>query len=246
MAYRGKKIIVVVPARNEERHVGRVIDTVPAFIDNVIVIDDASDDRTSEIVTTPNRSRVRLLRHDLCRGVGAAIRTGYRHALELNADIAVVMAGDGQMNPDDLPALLEPLITGEADYAKGNRLARPELHRNMPALRRFGNRLLGFLTGVALMKPGISDPQCGYTAITASALRDLLRHPFCNGYGYPNEILAALAGSGKKIADVPVWAVYGDEVSGIRIPLFGIKMIFILGRCLFRKLTGTLLPELQH
>jgi len=234
------KIKVVVPAHNEERLIGRVIKGMPPFVDKIIIVDDGSEDGTARCAEESGDDRVFLLRHPLRQGVGAAIVSGYRRALSRGADIVVVMGGDAQMDPRDLPSLLAPLIAGRADYTKGNRLLNPGLYKSMPRLRRFGNRLLSFLTRLAVRNGNIGDSQCGYTAITAAALQKLLQLPLCRGYGYPNEILCNLRILGMRIEDVPVRAVYGDEKSGIRIPLYALKMSFILTRCFFRRLAHDL------
>src|SRR6185369_2521371 len=120
--YRGLRIAVVIPAFNEEQAIARAIRTVPRFVDDVVVVDDASHDETSMRAARAAADHVTVVRHEANRGVGAAIVTGYRRALALGADVVAVMAGDGQMDPADLPALLAPICTGAADYAKGNRL----------------------------------------------------------------------------------------------------------------------------
>jgi glycosyltransferase involved in cell wall biosynthesis len=236
MAYRGKDIAVVIPAYNEEKFISSVITGTPPFVDRIIVVDDGSSDRTTEHAETSDGNRVELLQHTSRKGVGSAIKSGYRAALSRRADIVAVVAGDLQMDPADLPALLDPLVDGTADYAKGNRLMMKKLYSSMPRLRRFGNCLLGLLTRVAIMRRGIKDPQCGYTAIRVPTLKALFRLPFCNGYGYPNEILCNLAILRTRIIEVPVRAVYGEEASGIWIPSYAVKMLFILTRCFFRRL----------
>lgn len=236
MAFRGKSVAVVVPAHNEERLIGRVIAGMPAFVDRVIVVDDGSRDSTARRVEGAGHGRVILVRHAARRGVGAAIRTGYRKALDLGAEVVAVMPGDAQADPADLPGLLSPVVEGRCAYSKGNRLADSRLSRAMPLVRKFGNRLLSFLTRRAVGHPGIRDAQCGYTAIGRGALRELVDLPFCDGYGYPNEILCALAIRDRGIVEVPVRAVYADESSGIRIPSYAVKMSFILARCAVRRM----------
>lgn len=236
MAYRGNRVAVVVPAHNEERLIGRVLSGVPDYVDRIVVIDDGSRDGTSARARKAGDGRTIILRHHLRRGVGAAIRSGYHAALEDGSAITAVMAGDAQMDPDDLTSLLDPLIDGRADYTKGNRFSDPDLRRSMPTIRIAGNRILSFLTRAAIGLPGINDSQCGYTAISASAVEGLISYPFCDGYGYPNELLCGLSSLGKKVIEVPVKAVYGEEKSGIFIPAFALKMSFILTRCFLRRL----------
>lgn len=236
MAFMKRTVAVVVPAHNEERLIGRVIAGMPAFVDRVIVVDDGSTDSTARRAEGADHGRVLLMRHPARRGVGAAIRTGYRKALELGAEVVAVMPGDAQADPEDLPGILCPVVEGRCDYSKGNRLADPRLSRAMPPVRKFGNRLLSLLTRRAVAHPGIHDAQCGYTAIGRGALRELVDLPFCNGYGYPNEILCALALRDRGIIEVPVRAVYADESSGIWIPSYAVKMSFILMRCAVRRM----------
>src|SRR5687768_6201940 len=168
--YRGLRIATVVPAFNERRAIAATVETMPAFVDDILVIDDASRDDTAVLATQTLRSGVEVIRHPHNRGVGAAIVTGYRRALAIGADVAVVMAGDGQMDPDDLPALLAPIADGSADYVKGNRFKHPAIWRTMPASRIVGNVLLSAATRVTSGYRHVFDSQCGYTAIHRDAL----------------------------------------------------------------------------
>jgi glycosyltransferase involved in cell wall biosynthesis len=236
MSYLGKSIAVVVPAYNEEKLIGRVISGMPEFVDRIIVVDDASVDGTAQAVRNRNAPKVNMLQHFTRRGVGASIRTGYEEALKKKADVIAVMAGDGQMAPEDLHRIIEPVARGRADYVKGNRLYSVEFAKPMPLLRKFGNRLLELLTQIALLRRDVHDPQCGYTAISSSALVESLRFSFCDGYGYPNIILCNLTVLRKRIKEVPARAVYGDEKSGIVVPVYALKMILILAACFFRRL----------
>ena len=129
---RGARVAVVVPAWNESRLIQRTIDSIPSFVDHVIVVDDASIDDTRERAEALGQARVEVVRHARNRGVGAAITTGYRRAFEAGADVAAVMAADAQMDPEDLVTLLGPILEGEADYAKGDRLSHPEAFTRMP------------------------------------------------------------------------------------------------------------------
>ena len=211
--FSGRTIAVVIPALNEARHIAQVIRTLPAFVDRIIVVDDASNDATAERAQSTSDPRVLVLRHPTNRGVGAAIATGYRCAFDKGADVAVVMAGDGQMDPANLVVLLEA-VEGGADYAKGNRLAWPRVWRDMPAKRLAGNLVLSWLTRRAV-GIDVNDSQCGYTALTRSAAARLDLHELWPRYGYPNDLIARLAESGARIDDVPVRAVYRDEESGV-------------------------------
>src|SRR3954470_21005862 len=136
----GARVAVIVPAYREERIIARMLGKLPSYVDYIYVVDDASDDLTSERARCSGDERVSVLRHEQNRGVGAAIATGYRQALADGVDLLAVMAADDQMDAEDLPRLLEQVWQRGAHYAKGNRFVHPEAHR-MPLLRRLGSRL---------------------------------------------------------------------------------------------------------
>lgn len=221
--FRALRIAVVIPAYNEARKIGDTVATVPALADHVLVIDDASHDDTSpQAALAAQRraepSRVEVIRHAGNRGVGAAITTGYHRALELGADIAVVMAGDGQMDPDDLPALLEPIARGDADYVKGNRFLHPEIWTAMPASRIVGNVVLSAATKLTSGYRHVFDSQCGYTAIHRAALVGIDLDLLFPRYGYPNDLLSRLHIANMRVVDVPVRPIYGAHWrSGINV-----------------------------
>jgi glycosyltransferase involved in cell wall biosynthesis len=207
-------VAVVVPAHQEERLIGRTLRGLPALVDHIVVVDDASTDGTSQAVRAVADPRVVLLRHPENLGVGAALATGYQEALTLGADVLVVMAGDNQMDPADLPRLLDPIGTGRADYVKGNRFVHPEA-RNMPWERRLAGRWLARLTRAA-SGLRIDDSQCGYTALRADMARRVPLARLWPRYGYPNDLLLLLANVGARVEEVPVRPVYASERSGVR------------------------------
>jgi glycosyltransferase involved in cell wall biosynthesis len=209
----GARVAVVVPAHDEARFVGRVIGRMPAFVDRVLVVDDASTDGTAEACRAAGDPRVRLVRHERNLGVGAAIATGYREARRAGADVVAVMAGDDQMHPDDLERLLLPVVRGEVGYTKGDRLHHPDAARVMPWARRLGTLVLGWLTRLALGARSLSDSQCGYTAISARAIGELDLDRLWPRFGYPNDLLGQLASAGVSFADVVVRPVYQGERS---------------------------------
>ncbi len=210
-----RRVAVVVPVHDEERFLAETLETMPSFVDRIIVVDDASSDRSVEIAERSTREVV-LLRHAHNQGVGAAIVSGYRRALALGADVVAVMAGDGQMHPDDLEPLLLPVVRGEVDYAKGERFSHPSIRRTMPPERYYAGRVLSALTARATGLASLADSQCGYTAISASALARVDLDATWKGYGYPNDLLAQLVRAGLRVRDVPVRPVYRGEKSGLR------------------------------
>jgi len=223
--FRGRVVAVVIPARNEADKIAATIRSVPGFVDHVVVVDDGSSDATAAIARrvarrasgrTRGAARIQVVVHERNRGVGAAIATGYAHALAVGAHATAVMAGDGQMDPADLPRLLAPVVSGEADYAKGNRFAWPGGWRMMPPVRMLGSVVLSSLTRLASGYRHVGDSQCGYAAASARALVAIGSDLFPR-YGYPNDLLARLAAARLRVVDVPVRPVYGpDWRSGLR------------------------------
>lgn len=229
------KIAVVVPAYNEALLVARTLRGIPRFVDRVVVVDDGSSDATAQAVLGVADARVRLVRHEHNRGVGAALKTGYRVALEDGADVVAVMAGDGQMHPDDLQALLAPVLRGETDYAKGDRLSHPQARARMPRARYVGNHMLSALTRLATGLR-VRDSQCGYTAIARRALERLPLAALWDGYGYPNDLLGLLRIGGARVHDVVVKPVYGEEKSGIGLRHALLVIPFVLLRVISRRM----------
>jgi len=222
----GQRVAVVIPAFNAGGRLKSVLQAVPAFIDEFVVVDDGSHPR-AEAAT---EARVAWVRHDRNRGVGAAILTGYAEARRLGADVAVVMAADGQMDPADLPALLAPVLQRQAAYSKGDRLSHPDCPRVMPLTRFAGNCCLTWLTRRVTGFTGLMDSQCGYTALRLDALDRLPLEWLYPRYGFPNDLLAALAGAGLTVAQVTVAPVYRGEPSGIRPVLAAIVYPMVLLR----------------
>ncbi len=221
--YRGKAIGVVVPAYNEEELVGRVIETMPDFVDRIYVVDDCSQDRTCDRVQSyfdrPSlNGRLELIRHTDNYGVGRAIVTGYQRATEEGMDVVAVMAGDAQMDPTELDQVVGPVARGEADYVKGNRLFTGEAWQIIPKHRYLGNACLSLMTKIASGYWHVADSQTGYTAISAEAIRLLPLDKLYPRYGYPNHLLVMLNIFGQRVRDVPTRPVYNiGEQSGIRL-----------------------------
>jgi glycosyltransferase involved in cell wall biosynthesis len=206
---------VVVPAFDEEAWIEQVLASLPSFVDLAIVVDDGSRDATAERAAAASCPATVEIIRQANRGVGAAIACGYRRAAERGAEVIAVMAGDGQMDPADLEAVVRPVVCGEADYVKGDRLRHHEVMKKMPWPRLFGTWALGKLTSAASGR-SIHDSQCGYTAIAADALCALDLDTLWPGYGYPNDLIGQLALAGLRIAEVPVRPVYRGEASGLR------------------------------
>jgi len=166
--------------------------------------------------TVAFQDRIYPIHHERNRGVGGAIKTGYQQALQDGIEVVAVMGGDGQMRPEELSSYLDPVIEGEVDYAKGNRLLHPEFRENMPTLRVFGNWILTFLTKIASGYWRTMDPQNGYTAISREALEAVDIGRMYEDYGYCNDLLVRLNVAELRVGDVPREANYGEETSSIR------------------------------
>ncbi|MCR4523802.1 MULTISPECIES: glycosyltransferase family 2 protein [Bosea] len=231
--YKGKIISVVVPCYNEGHQIHKVVETMPDFIDHIVIVDDLSKDDTVGVVKAlrEKHPRITLLEHAENQGVGGAIASGYKWSRDNDIDAAVVMAGDAQMDPDDLPALLDPVVNGEVDYSKGNRLIWRGSYRIIPKKRFFGNSILSFLTKIASGYWHVADSQTGYTVINKDALATIDWDTMYRRYGQPNDLLIKLNIDDFRVRDVPVRPVYGvGEISGIKIR----RVVFTISNVLVR------------
>lgn len=286
---RGKSIAVVVPAYNEESQILAVIETMPDFVDRIIIVDDCSSDKTSEIVkanidssspsstsitdaftkvvkTKYNRadvvlsqmrqeeaarytptdiyckhgdnSRVILIRHLKNASVGAAIATGYRWCRDHAIDCTAVMAGDGQMDPDELESICAPVVdTKDIDYTKGNRLSHGSAFMVIPKVRYFGNSVLSLLTKIASGYWRVSDTQTGYTAISLNALKAIHLYDIYKSYGCPNDILVKLNIAFCTIKEIPIKPIYAvGERSKMKIFKVIPRVSYLLLKCFFKRL----------
>jgi glycosyltransferase involved in cell wall biosynthesis len=237
--FQGRRVVVVVPAYNEEKLIGRVVSTMPEFVDRILVVDDASTDGTQQQLCAAKAEagdRLAVIRQEHNGGVGRSIITGYEAALReaQGNDLVVVMAGDAQMDPADLPRLLQPLVREEADYTKGNRLFTGEAWKIIPRHRYLGNAVLSLLTKIASGYWHVADSQSGYTAITIDALKVLQLNRLYKRYGFPNHLLVELNNYDFRVRDVPVRPVYNiGEVSGIRLPRVVPTLSWLLFKCYF-------------
>jgi glycosyltransferase involved in cell wall biosynthesis len=260
---KNKTIAAVVPCYNEEKQIGLVIDTMPDFVDRIVVVNDNSEDKTAEIVKKyikrdrsevtplnhrskvipnkfnyaevvaeriakeedgyytpskvfnkdPKNSRIILINHLENGSVGAAISTGYKWCKDNNIDCAALMGGDAQMDPSELESICQPIVDGEVDYVKGNRLKHRSASFVIPKIRYFGNSVLSLMTKVSSGYWKISDTQTGYTAMSLAALRGLRLYDIYKTYGCPNDILVKLNIANFSIKEIPIKPVYevGEE-----------------------------------
>jgi glycosyltransferase involved in cell wall biosynthesis len=213
----GKSVAVVVPAHDEETLVGATIEGIPAFVDRIYVVDDASTDATAAAARAAGDGRLEVIAHARNEGVGGAIVTGYRRAVADGVDVACVMAADNQMDPADLEKIVRPVARGEVEYAKANRLVSGEAWRTIPRTRYLGNAVLSFLTKIASGYWHVADSQSGFTAASREILEQLDLERIYRGYGFPNDMLVHLNVWNARVRDVNARPVYGvGERSGIR------------------------------
>lgn len=215
--FRNRRISLVVPCFGVAERLPGVIRTAPDFIDDIIVVDDGSADDVAGAVRIASSERVVLLRHDTNRGLARAMETGFRKALELGADVVVKMDGDGQMDPAQLPRLLEPVLAGQADLAKGNRFLRRRHLQGMPRTRLGGNLALSFLTKLASGYWNVFDPTNGYLAIRRQVLEEIDLGRLGPGFFFETSLLCEAYLAGAVVRDVPMPARYGGERSSLSL-----------------------------
>jgi glycosyltransferase involved in cell wall biosynthesis len=233
----GKRVAVVVPAHDEEELIATTLAGIPAFVDRIYVVDDGSRDATAERARATGDARIEVVPHDRNRGVGAAIVTGYRRALADGIDATCVMAADNQMDPADLELLALPVVRGELDYAKANRLVTGEAWNLIPRTRYLGNAVLSMLTKIASGYWHVADSQSGYTAISKHMLEMLDLDRVYTGYGFPNDFLVHLNVWNARVRDFPSRPIYGvGERSGIRYRKVVPRISWLLVKAFFWRL----------
>lgn len=283
----GKKVAVVVPAYNEESQIGMVIETMPDFVDRIIIVNDNSTDKTEAVIkgflktahnsskttiektkikstkynqadvileelnrkelnyfvsselinSNPETDRIVLISNKKNAGVGGSIARGYKWCKDYNIDCTAVMAGDGQMDPDELESICSPVINEGVDYVKGNRLIHGSAYLYIPKVRFFGNSILSLLTKIASGYWRISDTQTGYTAISLEALKSIKLYDIYKRYGMPNDMLVKLNIAFCTIREVPIKPVYRiGEQSKMKVRKVIPKISFLLFRSFFKRL----------
>jgi len=215
--FRDNRVHVVIPAYNVAAHIDAVLRGLPDFVDAVTVVNDGSTDGTAAAVQAASDRRVTLLESPANEGVGGAMVRGFRHALAQGEGIIVKMDGDGQMDPADLPRLLEPIADGRCEYAKGNRFLRSRELDIMPRARLAGNFVLTFLTKLASGYWNVFDPQNGYLAIASGTLRLLDLDRLSRRYFFENDMLINLNIFDARVRDVAMPSRYGAERSSMRL-----------------------------
>lgn len=282
----GKIVAVTVPAYNEEKQIGMVLESMPDFVDRIVVVNDGSSDDTPEVVKryiiNDNHATIRVCKqefeleeniynradivlrelrkseellypkHEVYNdndtdrivlinetnsGVGSAIAVGYKWCRDHGVDCTAVMAGDGQMDPDELLDIVKPVVDQGIDYVKGNRLSHPAAKVIVPQIRYFGNSILSLLTKIASGYWSVSDTQTGYTSISLSALNRIPLYAIYHSYGCPNDILVKLNIANCTLLEVPIKPVYNlGEKSKMKIIKVVPRISGLLIKCFFERL----------
>lgn len=231
-----RTIAVVVPAFREEALIAETIAGVPDFVDHIIVVDDCSPDGTEVAARSVPDPRLEVIRLDVNQGVGGAILTGHARAMELGSDVMVVMAGDNQMDPEQLPRLLRPIVEDGYGFAKGNRFFSAASTEGMPAYRVVGNMILTFMNKAASGYWNLVDPQNGYTAVTREALARVPLDRVSRRYEFENDLLIWLNIFDVRAIDVPIPARYGQEVSTIKLHTAVPRILWLLFSGFWRRM----------
>jgi glycosyltransferase involved in cell wall biosynthesis len=234
MAVDGQRVAILVPAYNEATQIAGVLASLPDYVDDIVVVDDASSDGTADVVrgVAAADPRVHLIVLAQNRGVGGALAEAFTWARDNGVDCAVTIDGDGQMDPEDIAAIIAPVIDGSADYTKGNRLTDPNSWRRIPRIRLFGNSVLSLLTKIVSGYWSVADSQSGFTATSRYALERIDFHGVYPRYGRPNDMLVHANMADCRVADVPIRAIYGvGERSSMKV----LKVTFTISALLFRR-----------
>jgi hypothetical protein len=234
------KIAVIIPAYRVKKHIHDVVNNLPDFIDSIIVVDDKCPDNSGHHILEKNKNKKLIVEfHEKNKGVGGAVITGYKKAIEINSDIVVKMDGDDQMDPMFLPLLITSLTESNAGYSKGNRFNDFAALKSMPKIRLFGNSILSFLVKVCAGYWDIMDPTNGYTAIKIDVIKKLNFENISNRYFFETDMLINLNIRNIGIIDIPMPAKYGNEESSLNISniirKFPIQMLKGLIRRIFLK-----------
>lgn len=228
------KVAVVIPCYRVKAKILEVIRSIGPEVHDILVVDDKCPEESGRYVAAQNRDeRVKVLYHEVNKGVGGAVVSGYVEALKRGATVVVKVDGDGQMDPLFIPNFIAPMLAGEADYTKGSRFHSVSAVRQMPRIRLVGNAVLSFLTKLSSGYWGVFDPTNGYTAIHRVALQAIDLNNVEKGYFFESDMLIKLGDVRAVVVDVPIHAKYDGETSNLKISR-------VLGEFLFKHLYATL------
>lgn len=212
------KISVVIPCFKVKKHILELLSKITSNVHVIYIVDDACPEKTSDFVLENyNDKRIKIIRHQINQGVGAALISGYKHAIQDGMDIVVKIDGDGQMDPSLIDEFISPIINGEADYAKGNRFFNLEEILIMPKKRIFGNAILSFINKISSGYWNVFDPTNGYTAIHSDLIKALPLNKISKRYFFESDMLFRLNTLKAVVVDIPIHANYGSESSNLKV-----------------------------
>ena len=212
-----KKIAIVIPCYKVSKQIKDVLLSIPEFVDYIIVVDDACPENSGDISKELHQDKTHIIYHKRNEGVGGAVISGFKKAIQLNIDIVIKLDGDGQMDSNNITKLIQPLIDNCADYTKGNRFHDFNALKSMPKIRLFGNSLLSFAIKVASGYWNIMDPTNGFCAISSQSLHDLNLDKIEKRYFFETDMLINLNLMNKVVQDIPISAIYNNETSNLSI-----------------------------
>lgn len=218
--YREQRVAAILPCYNEEKLIGKTIETMPAFVDVIIAVDDKSTDDTWKTITNiaKHNKKVHPIKHKDNTGIGGAYISGFEYSLANKIDLVVTMAGDAQCNQDYISNMIDTLLDKDLDYVKANRFVHLDALKQMPKFRRIGNTVITILTKFSSGYYSVFDSQNGYGVFKRKTLENLPFEHIGRRYDYENTLLIALSIMNARVQDEPVPAIYGDETS--TIPVF--------------------------
>ena len=236
--YRNLKVAAILPCYNEEKLIGKTIETLPDFVDEIIAVDDKSKDGTWKVIQKIAKvnKRVRAIHHTDNTGIGGAYVSGFEYAIQNNVDLIFTMAGDAQCNQDYMSNMADSLLDNDVDYVKANRFVHLEELKQMPRFRRIGNTFITILTKFATGYYTIFDSQNGYGVFKRKTLENLPFEHIGRRYDYENTLLIALAIMNAKVRDEAVPAIYGDEESTIPVLRTSLRALSVVWKGFWKRI----------
>jgi glycosyltransferase involved in cell wall biosynthesis len=230
-------IAAIIPSYKVKDSIFSVLSKIGPEVDKIYVVDDACPQGTGNFVKENcNDERVEVLMNSRNLGVGGAVVTGYKKALEAGCTIMVKIDGDGQMDPSLIPRFIGPIKRKEADYVKGNRFYDLGYLRKMPGGRRFGNSMVSFISKLSSGYWNVMDPANGFTAISSKALRYLPLDKIARGFFFESDMLFRLNTIRAVVHDMPMLSEYGSEKSNLRISRVLFQFPFKYLNCLSKRI----------
>ena len=213
------KVAAIVPCYKVKKHIHQVVEELLDFVDIIFVVDDCCPEGSGRLVKQKigDNPRVTVIFHEVNKGVGGAMVTGYRAALTAECEICVKVDGDGQMDPGYIEVLIYPIKNRNADYTKGNRFYHTKDLISMPKVRLFGNTMLSFINKISTGYWNVMDPTNGYTAIHRTALKLIDLDRLAERYFFESDMLFRLSTVRAVVWDVSMPSIYGDETSNLRV-----------------------------